>query len=142
VGLKGTVGRVSTTGVVPACASLDCLTCFATNVRDAATVMQIMQVLNLFMQIMQILNLITQIMQVLNLIMQIMQVLNLRGILCFGMDGVMVESHAHVHLCVCWSLSLSCSCVHVCFCVCLHDQVHVHVLRQVGVHELPHAEAQ
>ncbi len=44
VGLKATVGRVSTTGVVPACASLDCLTCFATNVRDAATVMQIMQV--------------------------------------------------------------------------------------------------
>lgn len=44
VGLKATVGRVSTTGVVPACASLDCLTCLATNVRDAATVMQIMQV--------------------------------------------------------------------------------------------------
>lgn len=43
VGLKATVGRVSTTGVVPACASLDCLTCFASNVRDAATVMQIMQ---------------------------------------------------------------------------------------------------
>ncbi|KAA6421491.1 MAG: allophanate hydrolase [Trebouxia sp. A1-2] len=43
VGLKATVGRVSTTGVVPACASLDCLTCFATNVRDAATVMQVMQ---------------------------------------------------------------------------------------------------
>ncbi|KAL3157245.1 hypothetical protein ABBQ38_001481 [Trebouxia sp. C0009 RCD-2024] len=43
VGLKGTVGRVSTTGVVPACASLDCLTCFATCVRDAATVVQIMQ---------------------------------------------------------------------------------------------------
>lgn len=46
VGLKATVGRVSTTGVVPACASLDCLTCLATNVRDAATVMQIMQVCN------------------------------------------------------------------------------------------------
>ena len=45
VGLKGTVGRVSTTGVVPACASLDCLTCFAATVRDAASVMQIMQVL-------------------------------------------------------------------------------------------------
>lgn len=43
VGLKATVGRVSTTGVVPACASLDCLTCFASNVRDAASVMQIMQ---------------------------------------------------------------------------------------------------
>ena len=44
VGLKATVGRVSTTGVVPACASLDCLTCLATTVRDATTVMQIMQV--------------------------------------------------------------------------------------------------
>ena len=43
VGLKATLGRVSTTGVVPACASLDCLTCFATTVRDAATVVQIMQ---------------------------------------------------------------------------------------------------
>ena len=38
------MGRVSTTGVVPACASLDCLTCFAATVRDAATVVQIMQV--------------------------------------------------------------------------------------------------
>ena len=45
MGLKGTVGRVSTTGVVPACASLDCLTCFATTVRDAASVVQIMQVI-------------------------------------------------------------------------------------------------
>lgn len=44
VGLKGTVGRVSTTGVVPASASLDCLTCFAATVRDAAKVVQIMQV--------------------------------------------------------------------------------------------------
>lgn len=44
VGLKATVGRVTTDGVVPACASLDCLTCFACCVRDAATVVQIMQV--------------------------------------------------------------------------------------------------
>ena len=50
VGLKATVGRVSTTGVVPACSSLDCLTCFATNVRDAATVIQVMQVCSAALQ--------------------------------------------------------------------------------------------
>lgn len=34
VGLKGTCGRVSCTGVVPACKSIDCLTVFARNTDD------------------------------------------------------------------------------------------------------------
>ena len=42
VGMKGTVGYISTVGVVPACASLDCLTCFASSVEDGAKVMRIM----------------------------------------------------------------------------------------------------
>jgi allophanate hydrolase len=37
VGLKPTPGRVSTTGVLPACRSLDCVSIFAHSVDDAAT---------------------------------------------------------------------------------------------------------
>mmetsp|Transcript_16382 Transcript_16382/g.44916 ORF Transcript_16382/g.44916 Transcript_16382/m.44916 type:complete len:688 (-) Transcript_16382:929-2992(-) len=43
VGMKGTLGSVSTVGVVPACASLDCLTVFAQSVQDGAELMQIMR---------------------------------------------------------------------------------------------------
>lgn len=39
VGLKPTPGRVGTSGVVPACRSLDCVSVFALNVDDAATVL-------------------------------------------------------------------------------------------------------
>ncbi|MFT3954272.1 MAG: allophanate hydrolase [Piscinibacter sp.] len=39
VGLKPTPGRVSTSGVVPACRSLDCVSVFAHTVDDAATVL-------------------------------------------------------------------------------------------------------
>ncbi|MCU1354039.1 MAG: putative allophanate hydrolase [Acidimicrobiales bacterium] len=35
VGLKPTAGRISTAGVVPACASVDCVSVFATTVEDA-----------------------------------------------------------------------------------------------------------
>jgi len=41
--MKGTLGSVSTVGVVPACASLDCLTVFARSVADGAMLMQIMR---------------------------------------------------------------------------------------------------
>ena len=44
VGIKPSVGRLSNQGLVPAAASLDCITCFARSVRDAATVVRIMQV--------------------------------------------------------------------------------------------------
>ena len=44
VGIKPTVGMVTTQGVVPACQSLDCISCFARSVDDAATVIQLMQV--------------------------------------------------------------------------------------------------
>eukprot|EP00891_Asterochloris_glomerata_P000621 jgi/Astpho2/621/Aster-04463 len=43
VGIKPSVGRLSNQGLVPAAASLDCITCFARSVRDAATVVRIMQ---------------------------------------------------------------------------------------------------
>jgi len=43
VGLKGTLGKISTVGVVPACAALDCLTVFARSVGDGATVMAVME---------------------------------------------------------------------------------------------------
>ncbi|GIL80104.1 hypothetical protein Vretifemale_9289 [Volvox reticuliferus] len=43
VGVKATVGSVSTVGVVPACASLDCLTVFTCNVADGVEVMRVMQ---------------------------------------------------------------------------------------------------
>lgn len=42
IGLKPTKGRVSTSGVVPACRSLDCVSLFALNPDDTATVFEIM----------------------------------------------------------------------------------------------------
>jgi allophanate hydrolase len=44
VGLKPSVGMVSTTGVVPACRSLDCVSVFALTVDDAFTVLQAMAI--------------------------------------------------------------------------------------------------
>ena len=41
VGLKPTRGVISTSGVVPACRSLDCVSLFATNVEDAAEVLDL-----------------------------------------------------------------------------------------------------
>ncbi len=41
VGLKPTVGAVSTAGVVPACRSLDCVSIFALTVPDAFTVLEV-----------------------------------------------------------------------------------------------------
>lgn len=43
VGIKPTVRRVSTKGVVPACRSLDCISCFARTVEDGAKVIKLMQ---------------------------------------------------------------------------------------------------
>lgn len=43
VGLKPTRGRLSTRGVVPACASLDCVSVFALTASDAQTVMRVME---------------------------------------------------------------------------------------------------
>jgi allophanate hydrolase len=43
VGIKPTVGSVSSVGVVPACAALDCLTVFAGCVEDAAEAARIMR---------------------------------------------------------------------------------------------------
>ncbi|RKP48718.1 allophanate hydrolase [Pararobbsia silviterrae] len=43
LGVKPTVGTVSTRGVVPACKSLDCVSIFATCVDDAQTVLEIAQ---------------------------------------------------------------------------------------------------
>ncbi|GBF99242.1 allophanate hydrolase [Raphidocelis subcapitata] len=43
VGIKPTLGAVSTLGVVPACASLDCVTVFARSVEDATAVMRLMR---------------------------------------------------------------------------------------------------
>lgn len=43
VGIKPTPGSVSTVGVVPACAALDCATVFAQNMADGAEVMRIMR---------------------------------------------------------------------------------------------------
>jgi allophanate hydrolase len=40
IGLKPTRGRISTTGVVPACASLDCVSIFARTIADAARVFE------------------------------------------------------------------------------------------------------
>ena len=42
VGLKPTLGLVSTRGVVPACRSLDCVSVFALNCSDAAQVLELM----------------------------------------------------------------------------------------------------
>ena len=44
VGIKATIGYVSTQGVVPAARSLDCLTCLARSVEEAALVMRAMRV--------------------------------------------------------------------------------------------------
>ncbi|HWV52043.1 allophanate hydrolase [Pseudorhodoplanes sp.] len=44
VGLKPSVGLVSTTGVVPACRSLDCVSIFALTVDDAFTALQAMAI--------------------------------------------------------------------------------------------------
>jgi allophanate hydrolase len=41
VGLKPSLGRVSTRGVVPACRSLDCVSIFALTVRDASSVLDV-----------------------------------------------------------------------------------------------------
>jgi len=41
VGLKPTIGRISTSGIVPACRSLDCVSIFALNCADAQTVFNI-----------------------------------------------------------------------------------------------------
>jgi allophanate hydrolase len=41
VGVKPSLGLVSTSGVVPACRSLDCPSVFATTIADAATVVQV-----------------------------------------------------------------------------------------------------
>ena len=43
VGLKPTPGRVGTTGVVPACRSLDCVSVFALSVADAAQVLAVIE---------------------------------------------------------------------------------------------------
>lgn len=44
VGIKPTVGSVTSSGVVPACRSLDCISCFSRTVEDGALVTRIMQV--------------------------------------------------------------------------------------------------
>ena len=44
VGIKPTLGTITTTGVVPAAASFDCVTVFARSVPDAALAVKIMQV--------------------------------------------------------------------------------------------------
>ena len=44
VGIKPTRGMITTTGVVPAAASYDCVTVLARSVPDAALVVKIMQV--------------------------------------------------------------------------------------------------
>ncbi|HEY1314017.1 MAG TPA: allophanate hydrolase [Steroidobacteraceae bacterium] len=41
IGLKPSLGRISTRGVVPACRSLDCVSIFALTCRDAATVLDV-----------------------------------------------------------------------------------------------------
>ncbi len=43
VGLKPTPGRVATTGVVPACRSIDCVSIFALTVADAAAVLAVIE---------------------------------------------------------------------------------------------------
>ncbi|MEQ1598402.1 MAG: allophanate hydrolase [Methylotenera sp.] len=43
VGVKPSLGLLSTSGVVPACRSLDCVSIFAKNVADAASVLQVAQ---------------------------------------------------------------------------------------------------
>jgi allophanate hydrolase len=41
IGLKPSIGRISATGVVPACKSLDCVSVFANSVADAMTVLKV-----------------------------------------------------------------------------------------------------
>jgi allophanate hydrolase len=41
IGLKPTIGRIGTTGVVPACKSLDCVSIFANSAADAAAVLRV-----------------------------------------------------------------------------------------------------
>ena len=43
VGVKPSLGLLSTTGVVPACRTLDCVSIFAKNTQDASTVLQVAQ---------------------------------------------------------------------------------------------------
>jgi allophanate hydrolase len=43
IGVKPSLGLLSTTGVVPACRTLDCVSIFAKNAQDAATVLQAAQ---------------------------------------------------------------------------------------------------
>ncbi len=43
VGIKPTLGSISVVGVVPACASLDCLSVFARSVKDGAVVASVMR---------------------------------------------------------------------------------------------------
>ena len=43
VGVKPSLGLISTTGVLPACRSLDCVSIFAKNATDAETVLQVVQ---------------------------------------------------------------------------------------------------
>lgn len=45
IGIKPTVGRLSTRGVVPACKSLDCVSVFAQTVADGAAIARIMEVI-------------------------------------------------------------------------------------------------
>jgi allophanate hydrolase len=43
IGLKPTKGRLSTTGLVPACRSIDCITVFTTTIADAAAVLAVVE---------------------------------------------------------------------------------------------------
>lgn len=45
IGIKPTVGRLSTRGVVPACKSLDCVSVFARTVADGVAIARIMEVI-------------------------------------------------------------------------------------------------
>ena len=47
VGIKPSVGRISTTGVVPACYLLDCVSVFALSVGDGAEVARLMENANI-----------------------------------------------------------------------------------------------
>lgn len=44
VGIKPTVRKVSSQGLVPACRSLDCISCFARTVEDGVKVIKLMEV--------------------------------------------------------------------------------------------------
>ena len=51
VGIKPTVGKVSTAGVVPAARALDCVSCFARSVPEGAALVRIMQARRPFLNI-------------------------------------------------------------------------------------------